>query len=295
MYNLTPIRSLPVLTPLSNDQHGENFSGLREDGSFDFTQFFTSFDLNSEVGKYLDEWDPALFLALLRVAASPAPKPPRSTSSLLNPNPDGCSESAMAEYRMKLEARKQATSQLDKEINNLDAIITQMNDANVPGVDQLKREFTAAKGFIFEAVANSSSRILDIHLEFEDSLSTPGTPRTPASPVLGTIPLPVVTPVSTPRALTPITSGRRWPSMLTGPDGLAYRVVATPRDVSFDSSNYFQSHPIPSSPTASTSSLSVDDSWRERIIVQLLPQPLSRRSSSNWLRTISELRTHGTA
>jgi hypothetical protein len=247
-------------TPLSNDEYGGNFSGLREDGSFDFTQFFANFDLNSEVAKYLDKWDPSLFLALLRVAASPVPKLPRSTLSLLNPNPAGCSESAMTDYRMKLEARKQATAQLDKEINNLDAIITQMDNANVPGVNQLKRDFTAAKEFIFDAVANSSSRILDIHLEFKDSLSIPGTPRTPASPVLGTIPLPVVTPVATPGAPTPITPGRRWPSMLTGPDGLVYRVVATPREISFDSSNYFQSTPIPPSPTASIASSSRDDS-----------------------------------
>lgn len=283
---------MPLSTPPARREAG-NFTGLREDGSFDFTQFFTNFDLDSEVSKYLDEWDPARFLALLRVAAAPVPKPPRSTSSRLNPYPEECSESAMNEYHAKLEAQRDANMQLEKDIERMDAIISQMDEANVPGAEQLKSDFAAAKGFIFDSMANSTSRILDIHLEFENSLSTPGTPRTPASPVLKTIPLPVVTPVAPPSPGAPLTPGRRWPSMLTGPDGLAYRVVATPREIPFDSSGYFQlqSIPVPPSPTASVSSK--DESWRERIS-QLLPPPPTKRPS-NWLRTLSGLRTPGTA
>jgi len=273
MYNLTPIRSLPVATPLSG-YYDDNFTGLREDGSFDFTQFFTNFDLDSDAAKYLDKWDPAKFLAILRVAAQPVPRPPQRKSNEEY-------EKTMAEYKRKLEARSQAKEQLEKDIETLDGIIMKMDEAKVPATDQLRSDFTAAKSFIFDAVANSSSRVLDIHLEFEDPLSAPGTPRTPAAPVLGTVPLPTITPVGTPGAGTPLTPGKRWPSMLTGPDGLVYRVVATPREIPFDS-NYFPSVDalvIPATPSPSRSSPRTSR-----------PPPVTKRPASNWLRTLSELR-----
>lgn len=264
-----------MATPSPAGQYDDNSTGLREDGSFDFTRFFSKFDSGSELGKYIDKWDPAKFLALLRVAASSIPKPGQASKPNLS-----FSEEDIKVYHSRLDARQEAKVQLEKNIEELDGVINKMD---IPGAEVLKSDFKSAKTFIFDSIANSNSRIMDIHLEFEESFSAPGTPRTPASPVLGTIPLPAITPAGTPSPGAPHTLERRWSSMLAGPDGLVYRVVATPRDVPFEPSCFL-----------STSHLS-RRAVPLRATTPTLRPPPAPRPNSNRPRSLSGLRTTSTS
>ncbi|CAG8537721.1 708_t:CDS:2, partial [Acaulospora colombiana] len=127
-----------------------------------------------------------------------------------------------------------------------------MDGVKVPGIENLKKDFEAAKKFIFDAVANSNFQALDVHLEFEEPLRTPDVP-TPDAPRLGPISLPPMTPLGTPGPVTPSGVETRWPSMLTDENGLMYRIVATPRDLAYDAIGYFQSIVIPPTPNANAS------------------------------------------
>ncbi|KAG8760383.1 hypothetical protein FRC14_003240 [Serendipita sp. 396] len=241
----SPIFNLPVSTPVPGCNVHD---GQREDGSFDLTQFFSHLDINSDAARYLDSLDPARFLALLKCAASPPPLPPGSLSfSRFKRRKSEPSQEDMRNYQLKLDARNQARVQIYADLKALETVIDQMEKAQIPGIDQFKRDFIAAKGFILDAVENSNARILDIHLEreFGASPATPGIP-TPPSPRLGTVPLPEITPIGTPApsgAATPRSTTQKWPSILIDPTGFAYRIIATPREVDSDSTSYFHSRP----------------------------------------------------
>jgi hypothetical protein len=194
----------------------------------------------------------------------------------------------MIEYQAKVDARKDAKLQLDKELAALDNVVSKMDVAKVPGVEDLKKDFEAAKKFIFEAVANSNFRVLDVHLEFEESVRSPTVPPTPDAPRLGPIDLPRMTPLGTPGPNTPGESETRWPSLLTDPNGLMYRIVATPRDFAYDAIGYFQSVVIPPTPNANPRS----DSAKEHEpspIERPTPPVFGRRPTAKWLRSFSGL------
>ena len=124
-----------------------------------------------------------------------------------------------------------------------------MEEANVDGVVQLKQDLAAAKAFILDAVANSNTQALDVHIEFNDGgehdddddeaaeadfdglellkrrVRTPP----PPSPRMKPIPLPEITPGSTPKGW-----GRATPV-----GGLGFRIVATPRRLAPEGFSYF--------------------------------------------------------
>jgi hypothetical protein len=115
-----------------------------------------------------------------------------------------------------------------------------MEEAKVDGVAQLQQDFAAARAFIFDAVANSNVQALDIHIEFNDDDEDEGfeglellkrSVRTPPppSPRMKPIPLPEITPGSTPRGW-----GRATPV-----GGLGFRIMATPREVASETFSYF--------------------------------------------------------
>ena len=132
-----------------------------------------------------------------------------------------------------------------------------MEEAGVDGVAQLKQDFAAAKAFIFDAVANSDTQALDIHIEFHDEddeddfdgleilkqrVRTPP----PPSPRMKPIPLPSITPGSTPRGW-----GRATPV-----GGLGFRIVATPRETASEALSYF-CNVIPPTPLGGPKSPSI--------------------------------------
>lgn len=261
------------------------------------TQFFANFDLNTEVARCLQEFDPARFCALLKLAAAPLPEPSRPGSGLWFRRKSEPSQPALAECQNKLEEREQAKVQLSKELEALDSIVEQMAEARVPGVDQLKQDFAATKAFIFDAIANSKYRALNIHLEFDENASTPvgtpGIPSAPPSPRLPTIPLPVVTPVPTPGPWHhTLPSGSKWPSMLLGANGLAYRVVATPCEVTSEATGYFSAPVSPPTPT-SASPASFKSVPKTSSIPSGMDRPVApvfgRRPTTAWIRRMSGL------
>ncbi|PVF93305.1 hypothetical protein CPB86DRAFT_114621 [Serendipita vermifera] len=285
MDQLTPIRSLPVATPGPTSKATEH--GWREDGSFDFTQFFANFDLNSDVAQYLSEFDPTKFLSLLRLAASPPPRPPRATPTRFRLGKIEPSHTAMIDYQVKVDARNDAKAQLDKELAALDGVVSKMDETKVPGIEDLKKDFEAAKKFIFDAVANSNFQALDVHLEFEEPLRTPDVP-TPDAPKLGPISLPPMTPLGTPGPVTPGGVETRWPSMLTDSNGLMYRIVATPRDLAYDAIGYFQSIVIPPTPNANASMDPAKEQKPSPVDRPSVPV-FGRRPTGSWLRSLSGL------
>ena len=144
-------------------------------------------------------------------------------------------------YERRLEEREQARKQLSDDLASLELCLHRMEEANVDGVAQLQQDFAAARAFIFDAVANSNIQALDIHIEFHDDdddeegfdglellkrrVRTPP----PPSPQMKTIPLPAITPGSTPRGW-----GRATPV-----GGLGFRIMATPREVASETFSYF--------------------------------------------------------
>jgi len=146
-------------------------------------------------------------------------------------------------YERRLEEREQARKQLSDDLASLELCLHRMEEADVDGVAQLKQDFAAARAFIFDAVANSNIQALDIHIEFNDDdnddddngfeglellkrrVRTPP----PPSPRIKPIPLPEITPGSTPRGW-----GRATPV-----GGLGFRIMATPREVASETFSYF--------------------------------------------------------
>lgn len=256
--------------------------GRREDGSFDFTRFFANFDLNSNVANYLESFDPGKLLAELRLASSPPPVPPKGPASRFSRRRSEPSQAAMVDYQIKVDERNRAKEAVNKDLATLDDIVNQMNAAQVPGVEQLKKDFSAAKAFIFDTMAHSNSRALEFHLEGIDELvgtPTPSLPSTPftRAPRLGPVDLPAMTPIesSEPQA-------DKWPTILTGPTGFAYRIVATPMEVATDAMNYFRI--IPPTP--------LNDGGRgEGSSKGSSPKTpgSARRPSSGWIRSLSGL------
>lgn len=291
------LQNLPVSTPTTPlGERTSSRNARRDDGSFDLTQFFANFDLNSEVARCLQEFDPARFCALLRIAASPLPDPPKTTSSLFQRRRSEPFQTATIDYQRKLEERNQARTQLNKDLEALDKVVEQMEALHVPGIEQLKEDFTATKAFIFDAIANSKFRALDIHLEFDEGastpVSTPGIPPTPPSPQLRTIPLPVVTPVPTPGWNHTLPSGSKWPPILLGANGLAYRVVATPCQVESESAGYFSAPVTPPTPIAASPE-SFRSLPKESLTLPTAGRPVApvfgRRPT--WIRRLSSLGT----
>jgi len=139
-------------------------------------------------------------------------------------------------YEKRLEEREHALKLLNDELASLELCLQRMEDASVDGVARLKQDLAAAKVFIFDAVANSNIQALDVHIEFNDGdddddddneegfeglellKSRVRTPP-PPSPRMKPIPLPNITPGSTPKGW-----GRATPV-----GGLGFRIVATPR------------------------------------------------------------------
>ena len=256
--------------------------GRREDGSFDFTQFFANFDLNSDVANHLNDFDPGKFLAELRLASSPPPIPPRGVSNRFSRRRSEPSHAANVDYQAKLDERNRAKEAVNKDLGALDDIVNQMDAAHVPGVERLKKDFTAAKTFIFDAIAHSSFRALEFHLEgIEDLVGTPDLPSTPftRAPRLGPVDLPVMTPVDVPES-----QADKWPTILTGPTGLAYRIVATPMDVATDAMNYFRI--IPPTPLKETK---LGEASRSSTGDSPKTPGASKRPTSGWFRSLSSL------
>ncbi|KAG8835467.1 hypothetical protein FRC17_003034 [Serendipita sp. 399] len=241
MESLVPRLKLPVSTPTPGVDNLP--SSQREDGSFDLTHFLANFDTNSEFACYLDSFDPARFLALLKCAASSPPHTPGSALiGRFKRRKSEPSQEDVTAYQLKLESREQAKIQLNQDLEALERVVNEMEKDRMPGVHRFKHEFRAAKTFILNAIQNPDTRILDIHLEYETSPATPGVPI-PPSPRLGTIPLPGTTPVASPvpsGMSTPLSPTQKWPSILLGPTGFAYRIIATPRDIESDATSYFQ-------------------------------------------------------
>ncbi|KIM24989.1 hypothetical protein M408DRAFT_331461 [Serendipita vermifera MAFF 305830] len=257
--------------------------GRREDGSFDFTQFFANFDLNSDVATYLNDFDPAKFLAELRLASSPPPVPPKGTFGRFARRRSEPSQAAMIDYQAKVDERERAKGAVNKDLAALDDIVNKMDAAHVAGVEQLKQDFTAAKTFIFDAIAHSNSFSLEFHLEGIDELvGSPVLPSTPytRAPRLGTVDLPVVTPVD-----LPVEQTEKWPAILTGPTGLAYRIVATPMDVATDAMNYFRIIP----PTPLNEIKRSEASPRGPKGDSPTTPGTGKRPSSGWFRSLSSL------
>ncbi|CAG7850211.1 SubName: Full=Uncharacterized protein {ECO:0000313/EMBL:CCA73026.1} [Serendipita indica DSM 11827] len=275
----TAIRSLPVSPPPPGIEQTSH-EAKREDGSYDFTPFFASLDTNSKLAQYLSNFDASKFLELLRAAASPLPAKPKLSQHKRRVSEP--SQSAIDSYQAELDARERAKAYLCSEIEALDSAITQMEVANVPGVEALRKDFIGAKQFMLDAVANCNTKALTLHLEFDSTPSTPGMP-TPPSPRLGTVPLPEVTPTGTPeisRVNTPFSPAQNWPSMLMGPNGVVYRVVATPCELT-DSSSYFQLRE--SSPSSVPSPVSA-------LLRRPAPPVFGRRPTATLLRSLSGLR-----
>jgi hypothetical protein len=146
-----------------------------------------------------------------------------------------------ANYEKRLEERDRSRKQLNDDLAALESCLHRMEEANVDGVAQLKLDFAGAKAFIFDAVANSNVQALDIHIEFDDdgdddetfdglelirrSVRTPP----PPSPRMKPIPLPEITPGSTPKGW-----GRATPV-----GGLGFRIMATPRELGSEDLSYF--------------------------------------------------------
>jgi hypothetical protein len=208
--------------------------GQRKDGSFDFKQFFANFDLSSDVAEFWGtEFGPGKFLAELRMACYPPLILPKGTSGRFFCRRSGPSHVAMVAHQAQLNERKRAKDAMDKGFAKLDDVVKEMDAAHVPGVEQLKMDFAAAKVFIFDGMAHSNSRVLEFHLESIKDLA--GTPSLP----LGPHPGPVALPVMIPLAATLGEFSERWPSILTGATGLAFRIVATPLDLPAETMNYF--------------------------------------------------------
>jgi len=162
-------------------------------------------------------------------------------------------------YERRLEEREQALEQLNDDLASLELCLHRMEEAGVDGVAQLKQDLAAAKTFIFDAVANCNVQALDVHIELNDDdnddwdcgedgggeyfdglellkdrVRTPP----PPSPRMKPIPLPEITPGSTPRGW-----GRATPV-----GGLGFRIVATPRKVGSEEAFSYFCNMIPPSP-----------------------------------------------
>ena len=158
-------------------------------------------------------------------------------------------------YEKRLEEKKQALEQLNDDLASLEVCVHRMEEANVDGVAQLKQDLAAAKAFIFDALANSNAQALDVHIEFNDDeddddedgeedfdglellkrrMRTPP----PPSPRMKPIPLPEITPGSTPKGW-----GRATPV-----GGLGFRIVATPRRVGSEEAFSYFCNVVPPSP-----------------------------------------------
>ena len=163
-------------------------------------------------------------------------------------------------YERRLEEKNQALEQLNDDLTSLELCVQRMEEANVDGVAQLKQDLAAAKAFIFDAVANSNVQALDVHIEFNDDddddnddedggedfdglellkrrMRTPP----PPSPQMKPIPLPDITPGSTPKGW-----GRATPV-----GGLGFRIVATPRRVGSEEAFSYFCNVVPPSPLGS--------------------------------------------
>lgn len=139
---------------------------------------------------------------------------------------------------------------LDHDLDTLDDIVTAAEGQEREGSRELREEFERAKLFVFEVVA--MSRGLDIHIELdndergwesdsEDGRRSSTGPVTPPSPRLSSVPLPQITPGS-----TPYHSGFNTP--MGGLRGLGFKILASPMDLGPEGFSYFSpksSPPIP--------------------------------------------------
>ena len=157
-------------------------------------------------------------------------------------------------YEKRLEEREHALKLLNDDLESLELCLQRMEEASVDGVARLKQDLAAAKVFIFDAVANSNFQALDVHIEFNDDdddddneegfeglellrrrVRTPP----PPSPRMKPIPLPSITPGSTPKGW-----GRATPV-----GGLGFRIVATPRRLASEEESFsYFCNMIPPSP-----------------------------------------------
>ena len=157
-------------------------------------------------------------------------------------------------YERRLEEKEHALKLLNDDLASLELCLHRMEEASVDGVARLKQDLAAAKAFISDAVENSNIQELDVHIEFNDDDDNDddneegfeglellqGRVRTPPppSPRMKPIPLPSITPGSTPKGW-----GRATPV-----GGLGFRIVATPRRVGSEEAFSYFSNIIPPSP-----------------------------------------------